>query len=92
LQSGDPTPRDAHHPDGAIAPVLGGDPLDHLDRILLLSREVLNEHHALGVAVAAHVRTDAAIAIGREPRVIVMVAQRDPIAFAIRNELQNRRN
>ena len=68
LQPVEAAPGDADHATRSAAPGLLGEPGDHLERVVLLLREVLVEQDAVRVTGAAQVDADARVAMAREVR------------------------
>src|SRR5262249_55573966 len=92
LQPIEAAPRDADDADLARAPALSGDPVDDLERVVLLLLQVFIEQQAVGFARAAHVDADAGIAV---PGIIGMgksVALRRTVALAIGQVFQDCRH
>ena len=92
LQAVEAAPRDAHHGDGARAPRLLREPRDDLDRVLLLSRQVLVLDDPVGVAAAAQVDAHARVPVAGEVGVVVGVAARERVALAIGQVLEDGRH
>ena len=92
LERVEAAPGVAHHPDPPGAPRLGGEPGDHLHRVVLLQREVLVGEHALRVAAAAHVDADARVAVPGDVGMRERVPLRGPLAPAVREVLEDRRH
>ena len=69
LHGVEPAPRDAGHADAAAAPVLRGQPREHVLQVLVLGRRVLVQQHARRGAGAAQVEPHAGEALGRDGRV-----------------------
>ena len=89
LQAVEPAPRDAEHPDLAAAPLLLGEPGDHLQRVVLLLREVLVVEQPVRVAAAAEVDAHARVAVVGEVRVVALVARGERVALAVREVLED---
>ena len=92
LQSVETTPGDANHADRARAPFLLGEPGDHLEAVVLLLFGILVVENAFAVTRAADVDAHARVA---ETGIVGMgdrVAIRGPIALAIGQILEDRRN
>ena len=92
LQRIEPAPGNAEHPDGAAAPRLGGEPLDHLDRVVVLGLGVFVADQPLGIAGAADVDAHARIAVAREIVMHRLVAAAHQVALAIGQVFEERRH
>ena len=91
LQAVEAAPRDAHHSHVAVAPGLLAQPLDHFQRVILFLEQVLVGHQALGLAVAAHVHTNAHVTLTGHPRVGQRITHGRAVTLAIRQVLEDRR-
>ena len=92
LQSVEAAPRNADHADGAAAPGLRHQPVDHLKRIVLFQRKIFVEQQAVGIAGAAHVDTHAGIAVAGHVRVGQRVAHRRAVGQPVRQIFQDGRH
>jgi hypothetical protein len=92
LKSVEPTPGDSHHPDRAAAPGLGHQPRDHLHAIVLLLLSVLVEQQTARLAAAPNVDANARVAVAGQIGVSQCVSFVGPVALAVGEILQDRRN
>src|SRR5699024_7500780 len=92
LQAVESAPGLADDADLAVAPILRGDPCEHLQSVVELCRRVLVGHDAGRVAAAAQVDTDAGIAGAGELGVDRVVATGGHIVLAVGNVLENSGN
>jgi hypothetical protein len=91
LQRVEAAPRDADHADGAAAPGLAGDPVDHDEGVLMLLGGVFVAQQAVGIARAADVDADRGVAVAGVVAVHRLVAQPRQVALAIRQVFEHRR-
>jgi hypothetical protein len=92
LKSIESAPGDSHHPDYAAAPGLRGQPRYHLHAIVLLLLCVLVEQHAARLAAASNVDANARVTVAGQIRMRHRVPLVGPVAFAVGEILQDRRN
>ncbi len=92
LERVEAAPGDAHHADGARAPVLLGDPGDDLERVVLLLLGVLVEQDAVGIAGAPQIDPDRGIAGLGEIAMDRLVPRPHEVPLAVRDVLQDRRH
>jgi hypothetical protein len=92
LQSIEPAPGDSHHPDDAAAPGLRRQPRDHLHAIVLLLLGVLVEEQAIRLAATSNIDANAGVAVAGQIRMRQRVPLVSPVALAVGEILQDRRN
>ena len=92
LEPVESTPGDSDHPDRAGAPGLRGDPVDDLQRVVLLLAKILAEQHSFGVSRPAHVDAHRGVAVPGEVRMSQRVALRGAVTAPIGQVLENRRH
>ena len=80
----------AEHADPAVAPGLGRDPGDDLERVVLLLRQVLVEQQAGGFPAAAHVDPKRHVTVPGEEGVHRLVARGGAVAGAVGDVLEDR--
>ncbi len=80
----------AHHAHRPGAPRLARNPIDHLERVVLLLRQVLIVHDAIGLARAAHVDAHRRVAVTGEPAMHCLVPPPHEIALAVGDVFENR--
>src|SRR5262249_24154418 len=85
-------PRNSHHPDNAAAPGLRGQPRNHLQAIVLLLLCLLVEQQAIRVAATSDIDANARVAVAGQIRMSQRVPLVSPVALAVREILQDRRN
>lgn len=89
LQPVKAAPADAHHAYRSAAPRLRGKPVDHLYAIGLFLRGVFILHHAIAVAIAAHIDPHAGISTFGKPRVGQRIPCGGAVTFAVGEVFQN---
>ncbi len=92
LQRVEPAPGDAHHADGAGAPGLRRDPVEHLAGLASSLGEYSSSNRPVALPAALDVDAHAGISGCREDRVIGHVARRRAVAFTIRDVFEDRRH
>ena len=92
LEPVEPAPGDPEHPHRPGAPGLLGDPAEHLERVLLLQRQVLVVEQAVGLPGAAQVHPQRGVPVPREVHVARPVARRRAVALAVGDVLEDRRD
>ena len=92
LQAVEAAPGNADDADGAGAPGLRGDPVQDLQRVVLLLLQILALEHAFGIARAAHVDPHAGVAVAGEIRMRERIALRRAVALAVGQIFQDRRH
>ncbi len=91
LDRGEAAVRDSPHPDVAVAPRLGGQPLDGVVAVLGFARRVLVEGDAWRRAGPADVEPAKGEAAGGQPLAAGHVAREPPVVLAVRDHLEDRR-
>ena len=92
LQPVEAAPGDADHADRAAAPRLLHQPVDHLQRVVLLLLEIFVPHKAIGFAVAAHIHAHAGIAVAGHVGMGELIADRGAVALPVGQIFQDGRN
>ena len=92
LQGVEAAPGDAGHPHRSAAPAPARQPVDDLDPVLLLARQILVQEQPFGFPAAADIDPHAGIALGRDPGMHPDIAIDGPVALAIGDHLQDRRD
>ena len=92
LQRVETAPGLALDADRTAAPGLARNPLDHLERIVLLLLQVLIRQMPVRFARAAHVDANRRIAVRGKIAMHGFIAAARAVAFAIRNVLEDRRD
>ena len=92
LKSIETTPGDSHHPDHAAAPGLRRQPRNHLHAVVLLLFCVLVEQQAVRLAAPSHIDANTRVAVTSQIRMSQRVPLVGPVALAIWEIFQDRRN
>ena len=92
LKRVEPAPADAKHTDLAGAPVLLGDPLDHLEPVVVFLLIVFVPRNAFTAAVATNIYADGRVTVACIERVAFVVARRCPVTVAVWKVLKDRWN
>ena len=90
LERVEAAPTLAEHADPAVAPGLGRDPRDDLERVVLLLLQVLVDEQAGGLAAAAHVDAKRRVAVPGEEGMHRLVAPRGAVAGAVGDVFEDR--
>ncbi|MNV48706.1 hypothetical protein D3C71_1406280 [compost metagenome] len=89
LQAVEAAPALAHHADIAAAPRLAGNPVDHLECVVLFLLQIFVCHVAIGFACATHVHANRGISLAGKIAVHRLVAPAGSVSLAIGNILEN---
>jgi len=92
LKSIEAAPGDSHHPDNATAPGLRRQPGYHFHAIVLLLFCIFVEQQAIRVAATSDIDANARVAVAGQIRMSQRVPLVSPVALAIWEILQDRRN
>ena len=88
LQAIEATPRNAHHPDIAVAPRLFGDPGYGGHRVVVLLNRVFVIEHTVRVAATTQIDPQYGVPMAREVWLTHRIAPGRSVALPVRQELK----